>query len=743
MGDKKLHIGYFLVIGLVISVLVVVFYVFKPTLAQWVDNKIYDTYLRLGEKVESSGGVAIVDIDEASLAEIGQWPWPRYLNAELLAGIVNSGAASVGFDILMSEVDRSSPKHIQENLNKFYGIEANFDGIPPEFIDNDEYFASILSQTNSVMGMYINFGPLIANNDNGSNTSIDNVVIPDGLNMAILATENAVPPETNLLKGNSLTTPIASLLNSATVGYINATADSDGVIRKIPLVMALETDNGTKVYPNLSLMSLIKAYGKNTAVVKTDIDGITGIKVGATEVPLEADGTFFVRFKGGRGVYPYISAADIIFGRHNPEDLAGKVVFVGSSAPGLLDIRINPYEAHYPGIEVHASVVDNILTQHFMSVPIWTPGMQVIGILLIGVLLALILSRVSAYFSLIIASALLVGVWVAGQEAFNAGFFISPLYIALTVALESIVILFVQFIFESIQKRKIKGAFSRYVSPVVVSQIAASGIDIFKGSEREVTIMFTDIRGFTTISEKLKPDQIVEMLNEYFTPMTLLIKNNYGTLDKFIGDAIMAFWNAPLDVEGHEKYAIETGIEMQVELAKLNVSLQERYGIQLKMGAGVNTGKVYVGNMGSEELLDYTIIGDNVNLASRLEGLCSKYGITLVVGESTMSKYPDDYHYLTIDRIKVKGKTEAVAVYYPIRHDAANLRKEELQLHEKAYQLYYNGEFSEAKLIYQQLVDGYKDLDTSVLYGIYLERCIELEQAPPEDWNGVWQYASK
>lgn len=734
MKEKSLGIFYFLGVGVFISTLIIFFYVFKPKMAIWIDNKIYDTYLQADQKTEISNNVVIVDIDDESLKKLGQWPWPRYLNALLLETIVNSGAYSVGFDILMSEFDRTSPKYIQENLNKYFGTKVEFKGLPQQFYDNDLLFSSILAQTNSVLGMYFNFGNI---------DKAEELIIPKPPSVAVLSSKNSKPPTNKLLIAQGLTAPIKSLLESASVGHINITVDSDGVVRKAPLLMGLKTPLKTEIYPNLSLMTLLKAYNTNTVILKTNEEGIESIKIGDITVPLEADGTFFIRYKGGRGIYPYISAVDIIENRHDPKSLEGKVVFVGSSAAGLLDIRVNPFNAYYPGIEVHASIVDNIMTEHFISVPTWTPGLQVILIVFFGIFLAILLSKVPVYLILTFAVGLSVAFWYIGQYLFTQGFFISPLYVFLSIAIQSVLALLIQFIFQSIQKQKIKGAFSRYVSPVVVSQIAASGIDVFKGSQREVTIMFTDIRGFTTLSEKLKPEEIVQMLNEYFTPMTALIKENSGTLDKFIGDAIMAFWNAPLDVENHPYLAIKTAIQMQVELTKLNETLIERYGVEIKMGAGVHTGKVYVGNMGSKELLDYTIIGDNVNLASRLEGLCSKYGLTTVLSEQTISNCKDNYYYLSIDRIKVKGKTEALSVYYPILHEIAELRKEELKEYEIAFALYSKGEFSQAKVIFEKLVQEYPSNDTSKLYSIYQQRCEELQNTPPNDWNGVWEYSTK
>ncbi len=715
MKNKTLSISYFIGIGIFISLIVSSLYIFKPTFAVWVDNKIYDIYLRSDKKSELSNSVVIVDIDENTLKKVGQWPWPRYLNATLLQNIVNSGAASVGFDILLSEQDRTSPKHIQENLKRYFDTTIEFEGLSKDFYDNDELFAKVLQQSPSVLGMYLNF-------DNKKD-SLDES-FPRGISVSVLSNETSKPISESLLIANYATTPIKELLNSSSVGYINALADNDGVVRKIPLLMGLKnSSNELKTYPNLSLATLLKAFNQDSIVVKTNEDGVQSLQVGIYAVPLEADGTFFVRYKGGKKVYKYISAVDIITNNFDKKELEGKVVFVGSSATGLLDIRINPFDTHYPGVEVHASIVDNILTNHFINVPSYTPGMQVVLIVFFGVVLSILFGKISTYFLLFIVAIFSMSFWYVGQYLFIQGIFISPLYIFLVIFLQTVFILFSKFIFESLEKSKIKQAFSRYVSPVVVSQIANSGIDVFKGEQKEVTILFTDIRGFTTLSEKLNPEDIVKLLNKYFTPMTAIIKQNQGTVDKFIGDSVMAFWNAPLDVENHQYLAIQTALKMQEELKELNKKLKKEFDVELSFGSGIHTGFVYVGNMGSAELLDYTIIGDSVNIASRVEGLCSVYGLNTIVSEQTILNCKDKYYYLIIDEIKVRGKSEAVKIYCPIDLEVAKQREKEFELFEKAYNLYVKGELNIAFDIFQKLCNDYLQKDTKNLYTIHLNRC--------------------
>ena len=317
----------------------------------------------------------------------------------------------------------------------------------------------------------------------------------------------------------------------------------------------------------------------------------------------------------------------------------------------------------------------------------------------------------------------------------------SPLYPLLTVLAVGGALLPLRFRQEERQKVVLRRSFARYVAPEVVERIAKLEGDIFAGEELEVTIMFTDIRGFTTLSETMTPQEIVAMLNSYFTPMTALVRKRRGTLDKFIGDALMAFWNAPLPVEGHPRLAVETALLMQEKLNELNQQPERHHFNQaLAMGVGVNTGKAYVGNMGSRELLNYTFIGDNVNLTSRLEGLCSAYGVGVVVSEETRRRCGEAFGFQTLDLLRVKGKKQPVLVFNPLWPDQARERLGELEAHAQALDLYQGGSFEEARSIFADLTSEFPMVK---LYHIYLDRCRDLAAAPPADWDGVWTMTSK
>lgn len=716
-----------LTVGLLAAMGIVCLYVWQPAMLQQLDRKIYDAFL-----VAQHGGMpapapAVVDIDERSLAAYGQWPWPRYLTARLISRLTEDGAAAVALDILLSEPDRSSPAHLRAGLRRDFDLNVGFTGLPPKLEDNDALLAETLARAPALLGMFLRFS--------GNPPSPDS--LPPATGVAEQTPPGSPSPRERLLVARDALLPLPVFLRAAPAGVINAAPDADGVIRAVPLVAVL----GDKIYANLSLRALMLAMDISTMILRSGPDGLEQIRIGPLSIPVTPAGNMYVAFRGPHGVYPYFSAVDVLEERVSAEEIRGRVLFVGSSAAGLQDIRATPFDPVYPGVETHAAVVDTILSRTFRLVPSWTPGAQVLAILLAGLTAALACGLARPIVYLPLGLGLAGGAVFGSWRLFGQGIFLSPLYVTLTVAAESLVLLFVRFRQEERQKRILRRAFSRYVAPEVVARIAERGSDVFTGEEREVTLLFTDVRGFTSLSEKLRPDQVVALLNRYFTPMTACIRHNDGTLDKFIGDAIMAFWNAPLDVADHPAKAVRTALRMHELLRELNMSLATEFGVRLAIGAGVHTGAVHVGNMGSEELLDYTCIGDNVNLASRLEGLCPKYGVDIIVSGETARRCGKDLYFRPLDTIRVKGKTHPVRICTVLRPEEAAGRQEELAEAETAMAAYQQGDFVAAEQLFAALRETYPD--DGILYSLYLRRCRELAASPPVVWDGVWTFDSK
>lgn len=733
-GNFLLKLASYFAIGLFVAVIATSMYIVRPSALVWIDNKVYDTFLTLIPKSAVSQDIVIVDIDEKSLADYGQWPWPRYLLAVLAERIASEAPAAIALDILLSEPDRTSPNLIQKNIKKDFELDIQFQGLPDYLYDNDELFAGYIARMPIILGMYVNF----------TKKHDDNVSFPTGLNFSIVSGENASAPDKNLIKGSNVSAPLKIFSDVAPVGVINAVTDLDGVIRRAPAIIGVkDNDNNTVYYANLALRALMVAMENTTPIVKTGVDGIESVRVGQLAIPLEADGSFPILFKGKNKSYKYISASDILAGNYKSEELAGKIVFVGSSAPGLLDIRATPTDEYFTGVEIHAAAVDAMINGDHISVPVWTPGLQFILIVIISVIGAVASGRFSPYLTLPLSFGFLAAIWYGGYTVFKNGIFVSPFFVSIGLILSVFTVIAVRFIYEAHAKKVLRNTFSRYVSPEVVARIAERGFELFAGEEKVVTAIFTDIRGFTSISEKLSPQDMVRLLNSYFAPMTDIIRGNKGTLDKFIGDAIMAFWNAPIEVPGHEALAVGAAITMLERLEEINVKLKEEFGVELRIGAGIHTGSVYVGNMGSSELINYTIIGDNVNLASRLEGLCSKFGVTIVCSSSTKEQCEGLYAFQLIDNIRVKGKTQAISTYFAMNLETGRIRAQELGEYNNSLELYMDGKFDEAKKAFEELIKNYPQSITLQLYQIYASRCVDLQSSPPENWDGVWAFDTK
>lgn len=714
-------------IGTGISVFILLLYIAQPIFLKQLDLKLYDEYLRHLDPGIPSSVPVLIDIDERSLARHGQWPWPRYRLASLIDRLGQAGVSAIALDILLAETDRTSPATLRDQLKRDFGLDIVFQGLPIEIEDNDAVFRHALSQNPVVLGCYFRF-----DEKPGTPSSV-----LQGPGIAELMAPGAIPAIESLNSAASVSAPLASFSDVSPVAFFNISTDIDGIVRRVPLLLSSQ---GT-IHAGLALRALMLFLGEKNLVLHTDKNGIQSVSLGNHEIPLASDGTLPILFRGGGGTYPYFSADDIFQGSVRPEMLRNKIAFIGTSAAGLKDIHANLFDAHYPGVETHAAVVDAILSKRFVTPSPWTPGIQALAILLTGLFCVLTFGRMKAFAFIPLASGLALGFWYTGLILFRHGFFISPLYPLLTIGSEAMILVAMRFWQEEHQKRRIHKVFSRYVAPEVVNRILDSGrADIaLAGENRIISILFSDIRGFTSLSERLAPDQVVALLNRYFKPMTIIVRKNQGTLDKFIGDALMAFWNAPLDVPDHASRSVRTALEMQKALTEMNSELQQEYGLHLHIGTGIHTGKAFVGNMGTDELLSYTAIGDNVNLASRLESLCPVYGVTAVVSEETRIECGSDYIWQRLDRVRVKGKAHPVEIFTPLDHNAADIRRQELNAHHHALSAYDNGRFQEALAGFSVLADA----SPHPLYSLYTKRCSELIITPPETWDGVWTFTSK
>lgn len=730
---KRLRKGraFILLFGFVFSLLMVGLALQHPLFFRFLDNKLYDTILRNVHHTKISGTPVIVDIDEKSLAQYGQFPWPRHRMARLLEKIKELGAASVGLDIVFPEHDRTSLGAMQKELDDWRRVKLNLSNIPKDLLDNDEIFAQALANGPFVLGFFFNIG-----DQRNAHAQICDIRVPQpAVRWPAGWSEKDISRV--MFTSDTILCNIPVLNQAAGwAGYINSLPDIDGIIRRVPLLISWKG----KLYPNLALATYLRAKGVQQYALDIGADSMTLI-LGEIKVPLDDHAQLLVNYRGPRNTFPYFSAADVLQDKLAPDALKDKIVFVGTSATGLKDLRATPLDQIYPGVEAHANIVDNIIQNDFMQQPPWFKGLEILSILAFGALSSLLLTWTSALWSLIPLLLCGFGLWRASIWGMEQGMFISPLYSMLTLGLNFSLLTLVKFWREESEKRFFHSAFSRYVSKAVVDQIVKSPEKLsLSGEEREVSILFSDIRGFTTLSEKLPPTQVSELLHEYFTPMTQCVITHGGTMDKFIGDAIMAFWNAPLDTPGHQGRAVKSAMAMLDELSKLNKTFATKYGFELFIGIGLNCGSVRVGNMGSADLFDYTVIGDNVNLASRLEGLTKYYGLECIVSETVKFACDKEFYFQEIDRVRVKGKILPIAIYAPHRRGDLPRLQAELDLYEEALELYKQRQFSAAQAAFEQL----RELSDKQLYAVYQHRCVVLAENPPgADWDHVFTHEKK
>lgn len=716
----RLYVGIFLGALGIGSVACYLFFAF-PALTAGLNSLVYDTWLKNASLRRPEPEVAVVDIDEASLSRMGQLPWPRSTLADLISDLMACGVAAIGLDLWLTEPDRTSPVAVDGYLEKNFGYSLDLSHIPPLAQDNDRYFRDVIKGKPVALGAYASF------EGQGSPASS----LP-----GIEAVEE--PPRGGALKARienarEFIRPLPVFGSGAGIGIMGVYTDNDGMVRRLPLLARV----GEQVFPGLSLATLMAACGISSIGIAGGAAGPESVIMGDMRIPVEKNGALRPVYRGAARSLPYFSAIDVMEGKVDPRALAGKIVFIGASAHTLINLRSTPFDPETPDAEIHATVVDNILTRtHITALPHETAA-SIAAIYLCALLAAPAFCLFSLPVYLLSGAALVAGCLGASWLLFQHGIFYSPAAPCLAVALAAFCILPPRYWREQAERQKLKLAFGRYVSPEIVAKIVTDGEDLLKGEQKRATVLFTDVRSFTAIAERLEPPQLVRLLNSYFTPMTACVMAHHGTLDKFIGDALMAFWNAPLDVPDHAAEAVAAARDMQAALDRLRPALQKEFGVELRMGIGINTGPVHVGNMGSRDLLDYTCIGETVNLASRLEGLCKPYGVGIVVSDAVRESCEGRHRFLQLDRVSVKGSEKPLKIHTLVDGEVDGTIE---RLWLEALGLYFQAEFARA-------CDRFASLEANVFLGtaarLFTRRCQRLREEPPAQWNGVWMHTSK
>ena len=716
-------------IALVLLLALVALRVADPLPIQELRVRVFDLFQVLHPREASQRPVVIVDIDEKSLSAIGQWPWPRTRIADLITRLTEMGAVVIAFDIVFAEPDRMSPgiaadvfRDLDENTR------AKLRALP----SNDSVFAEALRRSRVVVGE--SGLPFTVPRD-------DNTEQPIGL--ATIGGD----PRPYLLNYPGLLRNVPILEQAASGrGLFTIRTERDGIVRRVPIVMQAQG----KIMPSLSLEMLRLASGANAVLIRSDHAGIQSAAIPGFVIPTDRNGQLWVHF-APHDTARYVSAADVLDGHVPPDRVARRLVLIGTSAVGLLDSKTTPVDPVMPGVEIHAQVLENVLTGSVLSSPNYALGVELCGAFVLGAAIIWLAPTLNAALLLVFGAgliALTVGAswffYLQKQLLFD---FTYPL---LSSVLVYFTLVFSNYISEQAQRRRIRSAFGQYLSPALVEQLAQSPEKlVLGGEEREMSILFSDVRGFTTISELYKddPQGLTSLMNSFLTPLTNTIIDHKGTIDKYMGDAIMAFWNAPLHDATHEINACTAALEMLVRVETLNRQREEQAKeagqrfIPLRVGVGINTGKCVVGNMGSDLRFNYSVLGDAVNLASRLEGQSKTYGVPIIVGSKTATGIRDKFAVLELDCITVKGKTEPESVYTVLGGaDIAGSDRFGQLNNDVADMLsrYRQRDFSGAakSIVRCRKIDGGFGLET--LFDLYEERIQAFElNPPPPDWNGV------
>ena len=678
--------------------------------------------------------VVIVDIDERSLREHGRFPWSRSKVAQMVQRLNEGGAAVIAFDIMFSEPETNPALEVATGLQRQGDEDAlrlaetvsRFE----DYFDSDRLFAETLSGKAVVLGY-----TFYLQNANRAG------LLPEPL---LLANPQALI-HTSLRPMLGYNANLHGLAQAASGGgFFSLLPDPDGVVRRAPLI-ARHQD---LLYASLGLEALRQYLLLNSFTLRTNlingVQTVEGLSIeGVGTIPLDAQGQMIVPYRGPQGSYPYISASDVLSGNMNGS-VEGAIVLVGTTAPGLFDLRSTPVQAVYPGVEIHANVIDAILGKRFLSEPAWAWAANFFVTLLLGLVLALALPGMPPVTQLVFTILVTAGLVAANLVVWQKGLVMDLAMPLLLIVLLAMVNMGYGFLFESQSRRKLKEMFGQYVPPQIVHEMSENPKDYgFEGETRELTVLFADIRGFTTLSETLSAAELKRLLNRYFTPMTRIIFESRGTIDKYVGDMIMAFWGAPLHDDQHALHAIEAGLGMLAETERLKQEFLAEKLPEINIGVGCNTGPMNVGDMGSAYRRSYTVLGDAVNLGSRLEGTTKFYGVKLVVGETTRAHAGDVFLFRELDLVKVKGKVQAIRVYEPIcRADEATEEvRQELTAYHEALSDFRSRRWERAQAAFASLQ---RTCPERHIYQLYLERIEYLSADDPgEAWDGVYERKEK
>ena len=732
-----------LIIGIAISIVVILIVRFDVGFIDSVESKILDFRFLIRGKEDPGEQVIIIAIDEKTLDELGRWPFPRSYFVDVVKNLNKNGVKVLGFDMIFSEPDIYSGvnaiNYIQKEVIKKGLDDPELDLMlkkTKKKLNNDYHLSRELLKTpEAILGYFFH-----SRRDSISHLSDEEIdeniktleksrfrlVHYDSERSKSIPFREAFSPEPNIPE-------ISSAADG--FGYFNVFPDSDGTIRWASLTIKCNDI----FYPSLTL-EMARAYlGASPPEIYISDDGAYKIVLDDIEIPTNSKGEMLINYRGGVKTFPYYSFFDVLKDKIPREKLENRIAIIGTVAIGTYDLRVTPMGSDFPGMEINANIIVNILNKNFMSVPPWAPYLNLLVILIIGILLGLISPRVSAGRGALIAI-ILTTLWIIIAEHLfrNNGVWVAILPPLLTIALGYTILTLVRYITVERTGRKIKSAFQFYVSESVVGEILKDPSMLTLGGERkDISVLFSDIKGFTSLSEGLSAEELVKILNEYLTTMTDVVFDHMGLLDKYIGDAIMAVYGALLPQPDHPLQACLTALDMITELKELHKHWESTGKPMFDIRIGINSGHAVVGNMGSEKRFDYTVMGDNVNLASRLEGLNKIYDSKILISENTYKYVKDEIATRELDLVRVRGKNIPVMIYEIIGRKGDYPEKETMaEMFHKGLKEVNKRNWEVALKIFSEISGKYPyDIPTS----LYIDRIgVAISNPPPDDWDGVF-----
>jgi adenylate cyclase len=724
--------------GLLAALALFLVQIARPAPIARLGDMVFDAYQRAAPRPFHEAPVRVVDIDDATIAKFGQWPWPRTDVARLTQALADAGAAAIAFDIVFSEPDRTSPVRMAEILRKNPRARGDYADIAA-LTDHDAILGETFSRTPAVAGLF-----LTRETNAARPAPKAGFAILGGSPLArIPAYNGAIPP-----------LPVIGD-HAAGGGFVTIAGAGDGIIRRAPLLSRI----GDQIVPSLSLEALRVAQGAGGIMIKSSTasgelgagpPGVVALKVGQFQAPTTPSGELWMHYREPRP--DRITSAGLILGNQlSPAEMRrlfeGQIVFIGTGASGLRDLVATPLRDRELGVMVHAEAVEQMILGEFLVRPDWADGLERVVLLVLGVGMAFLLRPLGAALGGVAAATGLAGVGVGSWLAFQKfGLLVDPTYPALCVGAVYIACTATAFYREERARAYIRSAFDRYLSPDLVERIARDPSQLeLGGEERDMTVLFCDIRSFSRLSERMAPQGIIQFLIEFLTPMTDILLSRKATIDKYIGDAILAFWNAPLDDPDHPRNAALAALAMQERLEALNQPDRPNADFwpgRVQIGVGINTGPCCVGNMGSAQRLSYSLIGDTVNLASRIEGLTKYYGCAIAIGEETAQRVAD-FALVELDRVRVVGRDTPETVFAllgpPEKRSDAGFQKL-LGAQTAMLDAYRAQDWASAEAQLPIVADG----GLAPLAALYAERISTFRASPPApDWDGVYEATSK